>query len=69
MKPTAFLDWSLDTECPHCGREVDLVKYDSDHGDSSIAKMIFTNRWDALADWEIECQHCQKEFKLDGVEY
>jgi len=66
---TAFLDWSLDVECPHCKEEVDLVKYESDSGDNDIALRIFGNRWDDLAGYDIECPHCHNDFQIDKVEY
>ena len=68
-KPIAFLDWSLDVDCPHCEREVDLVRLEADAGDNSIAGRIFNNRWDHLKDWLIECPHCKHDFQIDHVEY
>ena len=65
----AFIDWSLDVECPHCEKEVDLVLYDSDSGDNSIAGLIFTNQWDELKGWMIECPYCHNDFHLSRVEY
>ena len=65
----AFLDWSLDIDCPHCKETVDLVQYESDTGDNSIARRIFTSQWDALTGWDIECPHCRNDFKIDKVEY
>lgn len=65
----AFLDWSLDIDCPHCGKEVDLVQYEADTGDYDIAKLVFTNRWDALEGWTVECPHCERDFNIDKVEY
>lgn len=69
MNPTALLDWSLDIECPHCKKGIDLVQYDSVSGDYGIAKKIFTNNWQDLEGWKIECPNCEKEFELAGVEY
>lgn len=66
---TAYLDWSLDIECPHCKEDVDLVKYESDSGDNSIAGLIFTNRWSELEGWDVECPHCHNDFKIEKVEY
>ena len=28
----AFIDYSLDIECPHCEKEIDLVDYESNSG-------------------------------------
>lgn len=69
MKAIAFLDWSLDVECPHCKLDVDLVDYEANHGDNDIANLIFSNRWDKLIGYDIECPHCHTDFKLDKVEY
>lgn len=65
----AFLDWSLDIDCPRCGNVVDLVQYDADSGDNDIANMIFRNRWDHLEGYDIECPRCKHDFKIDRVEY
>jgi len=65
----AFLDWSLDVDCPHCGENVDLVRLERDGGDNSIATRIFTNNWDALKGWDVECPNCKHDFTLDHVEY
>ena len=66
---TAFLDWSLDIECPHCKEKVDLVQYDGDSGDNYIASRIFGDRWGTLAGYDIECPHCHNDFQIDRVEY
>ena len=67
-KPTANLDWSLYAHCPKCEEDNDLanLKHDSD---SNIATLIFTNSWDKLKDWEVTCEHCGHEFKIEKVEY
>ena len=65
----AFVDWSLDIDCPHCKKEVDLVQYESDIGDYAIAQMIFTSKWDDLKGFDIECPHCHNDFTIDKVEY
>ncbi len=65
----AFLDWSLDVECPHCKEEVDLVQYDADHGDNDFSTRIFNNRWDELRGWMVECPNCHNDFLIDRVEY
>lgn len=65
----AYIDWSLDIECPHCEENVDLVQYESDTGDNSIAGRIFTNQWDKLNGMIIECPYCRKDFTIDKVEY
>ena len=68
-KTIAFLDWSLDVDCPNCNETVDLVRLEADAGDNSISGRIFTNNWDALKGWDVECPHCKRDFKIDRVEY
>ena len=65
----AFLDWSLEVECPHCKEETDLVKYESEQGDYIIAEAVFNNRWDDVAGYEVICPKCQHDFELSGIEY
>jgi len=65
----AYLDWSLDIECPHCKEDVDLVRYDGDHGDNDFSRRIFSNKWDELKGWMVECPHCHNDFLIDRVEY
>lgn len=68
-KPTAWLNWSLHVERPHCdGDSIDLASIDSDN-DYSISRHIFSGEWDKLQDYEVECPHCLKEFQLEKVEY
>lgn len=68
LKPTATLTWNLYVDCPQCGKSNDLAggHHDTDHG---IAKRIFTNAWDKLDGWEVECEHCGHEFQIERVEY
>ncbi len=67
-KSVAVLNWSLYVYCPHCDKPNDLAdpEHDTEH---DIARHIFTNAWDKLKDWDVECQHCGYEFQLEGVEY
>lgn len=69
MKAVAFLDWSLEVECPKCKLDIDLVQYEADHGENDIANRIFNNRWDDLIGYDIECPHCRHDFKIEKVEY
>lgn len=66
---TAFLDWSLEVDCPHCDETVDLVELESDSGDYDIANRIFTSKWGELAGWDVKCPHCKHDFKLEKVHY
>lgn len=63
---TAYLDWSLDVECPKCGETTDLSANDDD---AVVSGAIFHNNWDALKGFEVTCENCGHEFKLDEVEY
>lgn len=67
-KPTAFLDWGLRVECPKCNLVNDLSNSLHD-GEHSIARYIFSNAWDKLRDWEVTCEGCEHEFKIERVEY
>ena len=62
----AYLDWSLDVECPKCDYHFDLVELDDEN---QLAEWIFDNRRNEIKGYEVECPNCGKEFKLDGVEY
>ena len=64
--PVAFLEYSIMVDCPNCGDTFDLVDTDHDH---DISAAIFTNRWDDLRDYEVECTTCKYEFKIERVEY
>jgi Zn finger protein HypA/HybF involved in hydrogenase expression len=66
--PTALLEWSLYVDCPKCDASNDLA--DSHHDvDHDISRRIFSNQWDKLDDWEITCEKCGHEFKIEKVEY
>ena len=60
---TAYLDWSLEVECPSCCQEFDLVD------DIEVSEAIFNNQWNRLRGYEVVCPHCEYPFKLDKVEY
>jgi hypothetical protein len=66
--PTAQLDWSLYVTCPKCDESNDLSEpqHDTEH---DISGHIFNNRWERLKDWEVTCEHCNHEFKIEKVEY
>jgi hypothetical protein len=67
-QPTAHLEWGLNVECPACEENNDLAR--SPHDDEyRIAKRIFTDHWDSLQGWEVTCEHCKHEFKIEKVEY
>ena len=67
-KPTAFINWSLNVDCPKCEHDNDLA--DSIHDtEYSIAKHVFSNDWDKLDGWEVVCEKCNHEFNIDKVDY
>lgn len=68
MNPTANLEWSLYVHCPKCEWANDLAdpKHDTEH---DIARYLFTNQWDKLNGWEVNCEGCGHEFKIEKVEY
>lgn len=68
MKPTAYLEWSLNVDCPHCDVDIDLAGLEFDER-YPIAKHIFTNNWDMLRDYKVECPHCKHEFEIKEVVY
>ena len=61
---TAYLDWSLEVECPACHEEFDLAK---DDDDNVVANAIFNNNWEALEGYEAICPECFHEFLLTEV--
>lgn len=65
---TAYLDWSLDVECPKCKEDNDLASGSHD-GDHTVSRAIFSNAWADLKGHEVTCEHCGHEFKLDEVGY
>lgn len=60
-KSVAYWSISLDTECPSCGKDFDLIELDS-FRESSV------NPLDRTKDYEITCPHCEHEYLLD-LEY
>ena len=66
--PVASLDWSLHVSCPKCNHENNIAKSEHDT-ESRIAHYIFSNDWDKLNGWEVQCEQCQHEFKIEKVEY
>lgn len=63
---TAYLEYSVNVECPKCEESTDLVDNDDDH---IVSRAIFSNNWDALKGHEVTCEHCGHEFKIEKVEY
>jgi len=63
---TAYVDWSLEIECPKCKEEFNLANMDDD---GKYATAIFNNTWKKLHGEEVKCIYCNHEFLIDGVEY
>ena len=68
MTIIAMLSWSLTVKCPMCGTAANLEQPPY-NDDPLITTAIFNNDWQKLHGYEIECGHCQHEFKIDEVEY
>ena len=68
MENIAYVEWSLNVECPKCKLDNDLARSIHDGG-NDIARHIFNNEWDVLKGWEITCEHCKFEFLLDDIIY
>ncbi len=66
--PTAYLEWSLNVECPKCKEDNDLSSGDHDP-ENEAGKAIFSNAWDDLKGHAVVCEHCGHEFKIDEVEH
>lgn len=66
MSNIAYVDWSLDIECPKCGETFNIANNDED---GVFASAIFNNNWDSLNGEEIKCIYCYHKFKIDSVEY
>jgi hypothetical protein len=60
-KPVAYWSISLDTECPACNAEFDLIDLDS-FRESSV------NPLDRVEGYETTCPHCEHEYLL-ALEY
>jgi hypothetical protein len=66
MSNTAYLDWSLNIDCPKCGNENDISAPDDD---AIVSNAIFHNNWDALKGFDVVCNMCGHDFVVDCVEY
>lgn len=68
-RATAFLDYSIDTTCPHCNKDIDIVEMESNSGDHEISNKVFNNQWSSLEGWTVTCPHCDLDFELEKLEY
>ena len=67
-KAMAILSWQLNTVCPHCNEDINLADPEYD-ADGFVPRCIFSNAWDTLKDFEVECRVCGKAFYISEVEY
>lgn len=68
-KAIAFLEYSINVDCPHCEEDIDLVDMESNSGDHDISNLVFRGAWDSLINWDIDCPHCKQAFQLEKLEY
>ena len=68
VKPKAQLWWQLSVECPQCKSDFDAVEQDAQN-DSTLARLVFSNKWDGAAGHELTCPVCECEFEISGIEY
>lgn len=67
-QPVATLTWNLYVDCPKCNKSNDISGPEHD-SENTIARHIFTNKWDKLEGHELTCEHCGHSFELAYVEY
>ena len=67
MDNIATLSYAVNIECPKCNRGFDLI--DNNNDDGVITVPLFNNRWGDVKGVSVTCDHCDHEFKLDGMEY
>lgn len=68
-----IVDYSVITECPHCGGYLDLTKPPYSDDDDELGLMVFGTidkpaKWDDI-NLEYSCKHCEKEFIVDQLVY
>ena len=67
-KTPATLTWHLFVDCPHCDELIDLAGPDYD-GEGYVPRCLFSNAWDKLDDYEVECNKCGEEFLVLEVRH
>lgn len=67
-KPKAYLQFSIDVDCPECEESFDLCDDKNDY-DQRITDQIFNNQWADLKGAEVTCTHCGYEFEIEEVTY
>ena len=66
-KSVARISFWLYIDCPHCGESMDLL--DDHNHEGEMTTPIFSNKWEELEGYKIECDHCGKEFQIEEIEY
>lgn len=61
----AIINVNAWVDCPKCGESIDLTEDD----DGSFLGPLFNNEWQKLKGFEVYCEECGNEFKIDEVEY
>lgn len=66
MKPVR-VQWyvSADVECPHCGKDNDFMEVDEFWSYSNVGENLEKFHQPV----EMTCEHCNKEFTVDGSDY
>ena len=62
----AYLEWSVDVECPACGECFDLAKDDDDH---IVGNAIFGDKREDLVGYEAVCPECSHEFLISEIQH
>jgi hypothetical protein len=64
-KLIAYLDYSINVECPICGHSNDIVDHDDEN---KVAYDLFNNKWQDL-NFEFTCKKCDVLLLLDEIRY
>lgn len=70
-KVKGAVDFQVFADCPECGCNIDLIKFESE--EMEISKMLFGNgikpsKWYQMG-VICKCPHCKNKFILDECEY
>jgi len=67
-KATAYFDFTMTTECPHCKEEINLdnLDHESDNENNLYAFKHWINN-EQHEDYTEECPHCEKEFVINKI--
>ncbi|CAH9012348.1 hypothetical protein VPHF35G1_0042 [Vibrio phage F35 g1] len=65
---TANLSYEVYVTCPHCGHNFDAISDEYSDNEGQYSKPLFNNKWDDINLIE-QCQSCEGEFTVSGIEY